>query len=126
MDYLVVGLVTVSAVESFLRLPFRSQAASLQQALTRARSIMLSPRISDHWKEKALLAYAARIMRATATIAVSLAVVALAALATAWLLARVLNLDRPIAEILGTWPALTVSIIIATIYVVIRGRLVRE
>ena len=48
--------------ELFLRLPVRSKALQLTRTLNQVFRVLLSPRISDHWKERVILAYANRLM----------------------------------------------------------------
>lgn len=54
---------TAVACELLLRLPLRSVLDGYAQMARRSASVMGSRHISDHWKEKALLAYAGRLAR---------------------------------------------------------------
>jgi hypothetical protein len=72
-------LAGIAAGEVLLRLPF---AATLRQMVAnagRARHVLTSRRISDHWKERAIPAYALRMGLASLRFLGLLALVALAA-----------------------------------------------
>ena len=58
------GLVTVAAIlasEAFLRLPVLQKIGSVAETSQKAMKVLRSARISDHWKERILPAYAVRI-----------------------------------------------------------------
>jgi hypothetical protein len=52
VSYLGLCLICIVAVELFIRLPFLKRAAQLTDT-----RVIMSSRISDHWKEKALQRY---------------------------------------------------------------------
>lgn len=58
-------LACMAVVELFLRLPFLGQIETVNRGAMRALSVVRSPRISDHWKEKVLPSYAGEILRAS-------------------------------------------------------------
>ncbi len=59
MDWALLGLGMVATVELFFRLPFRKTFRSLIGTMSKSIKVISSPNISDHWKEKILLVYAA-------------------------------------------------------------------
>lgn len=74
----VICLVLVAgSVELSLGLPFLARIKTLLLISRRALKIILSPSISDHWKEKAVLRYAGRLAASTLALAFFLGVVAL-------------------------------------------------
>jgi hypothetical protein len=61
VNWLVAGIVTIAAVEIFLRLPLVGVGRRLLQCIQRGQRIIYARKASDHWKQKALLAYSWRI-----------------------------------------------------------------
>lgn len=53
------------AAEMFIRLPFLARAKALSGTTQHALAVLRSAAISDHWKEKALLAYAGQTAAAS-------------------------------------------------------------
>lgn len=58
MSYLALSLISIVAVEIFLWLPIRPPILQLATLGRKIPRVILSPKISDHWKEKVLLKYA--------------------------------------------------------------------
>ena len=58
MNWLLAALLCVLLVEIALRLPFADALAAVTRSSGRAARVVASKRISDHWKEKAMGAYA--------------------------------------------------------------------
>lgn len=58
MIYLALVLTTVFAVETFLFIPIMPPITNLLELGKKIPRVILSPKISDHWKEKVLLKYA--------------------------------------------------------------------
>ena len=65
IPFVVVAIGTVLAVEIALRSPLLRALRRLKVLSRKAGSVVLSQRISDHWKERVLPAYAGRIMSAS-------------------------------------------------------------
>ena len=63
--WLFAGLVSVGFVELFIRLPILSKCNELKATIARGFVVIRSRRISDHWKEKALVRYALRMLGLT-------------------------------------------------------------
>jgi hypothetical protein len=57
VSYLGLCLICIVAVELFIRLPFLKRAAQLTDISRKTTRVIMSSRISDHWKEKALQRY---------------------------------------------------------------------
>lgn len=83
---LLVGLAI--SVECLFRLPFSSHLNRLNITVQRAARLVQNPKVSDHWKERALPAYSGRIIvssvLAFATLLLALAPIALAVMACEW------------------------------------------
>jgi len=75
------GLLSILLVELALRLPFAVPLAAVWGTAAKALRVTTSGRISDHWKEKALLAYAGAMLGASLRLGALLLVLAAAAAA---------------------------------------------
>lgn len=62
MIHLLLSLVCILSVEVLIRLNFLSHLDLILKVTKRVTYIILQDKISDHWKEKAIPAYALRIM----------------------------------------------------------------
>jgi hypothetical protein len=62
-EAVLLGAAAVAASELIVRLPVLPQAQGLSAATRKSLATISSKRISDHWKERALPAYSARMMR---------------------------------------------------------------
>ncbi len=107
-------------VEVALRLPFGNALSALTRSTQRASRTMASRRISDHWKEKAIGAYAGRTFRASGTLAVLILGLAAVAAAFAWVLGAILG--RDLFAFLLTLPGLLLSAFVASLYAWMRMR----
>lgn len=61
MEWLLLCITTLLAVEVFLRTSFKRNIKIVLDFTQRSRATISSGRISDHWKEKVLLHYASKI-----------------------------------------------------------------
>ena len=66
--WLVIVVCTMAAVELLLRLPIARSVTRLRETLARATATVRSSTVSDHWKERALTAYARRMLSASVTL----------------------------------------------------------
>ena len=78
MNWLLTAIVCVLLVELAVRLPFATTVAGLSRSSSRAFSVVRA-RASDHWKEKAMAAYARLTFLSSIRLAGLLAVLLLAA-----------------------------------------------
>ncbi|MDH5751323.1 MAG: hypothetical protein OEZ59_02750 [Deltaproteobacteria bacterium] len=65
MDWILTIPLCILLVELFLRLPLARKAAQVSRTAHKAVRIIASGSISDHWKEKAVPAYARRVFMGT-------------------------------------------------------------
>ena len=65
MLYAAIVAATVIACEIALRLPLVTSVATMSATAGRALRVMRAPRVSDHWKERILPAYAGRLLKAS-------------------------------------------------------------
>ena len=87
MLYAAIVVATVIACELALRLPLVTSVATMNATAGRALRVVRAPRVSDHWKERILPAYAGRLMKASllllaSVLAIVLPVVLVVTLAT--------------------------------------------
>jgi hypothetical protein len=117
MEWLLLAIATLGFVEIMLRLPIKAALGQLQDILAKVRRMTSSSAISDHWKQKAMLAYALGLfkvsLRFTCYLAVSLLPVMLSVGA-----GRMLSLD--VLALLSTFSGLVVAMVLAVGYVKVR------
>ena len=65
MSTLFALFLSVATVEYFRRLPFEEEVKRVLVVCQKALSVLMERRISDHWKERVLLCYAAAVMKST-------------------------------------------------------------
>ena len=110
------------AAELLSRLPFERTVSRMMRCANQASRVIASKRISDHWKERIVPAYAGRM--ATHTFMLALYFAALAALVALVLLA--IDATTPEAgRFLTSAQGLIASFIVATAYYLLRRRLAR-
>lgn len=114
MNWILTAVLTVLVVEVALRLPFVAVMTRLARSTGKALRTVSSKAISDHWKEKALGAYA----RTTFVSSLKLAGLLAAVLAIAAIL--MVAFDRVsggFQDMLLGWRGLTLSLVLASLYV---------
>ena len=62
MGFIIAALLTIFAIEYFLRIRFLVRVQTMIHIVKQTVHILLSNKISEHWKETALLAYARKLM----------------------------------------------------------------
>lgn len=122
MNWFLTLLVSLLLVELALRLPFASVVATAGRSGTRALHVVRAKAISDHWKEKAMAAYARSTFLASVQLVGLLAVLFAAALLLVVALERVSGGFQ--GFILG-WRGIAFSVAAASLYVVARRSFAR-
>jgi hypothetical protein len=117
MNWLTTAILSVILVELLIRLPLRGPVTDAAGIATKARHTMLARAISDHWKERALLAYARRLFSSTMRLALVLAAFFLLA-ALLVLLAESAGVLEP--GFLFGWIGILYSLVLATAYATVR------
>jgi len=69
MNFLLSAIVGMLAVELFLRMPVIAHSKMLLKIVAKSSAVVTSSRISDHWKEQVVKAYAGQIALLTLKIA---------------------------------------------------------
>lgn len=75
MSWLLAAVAGIAAVEVILRLPLAETLVRCRQTTSKVQSVITSARISDHWKEKVVPAYAIRLLGLSVRIALYLLLV---------------------------------------------------
>ena len=104
-------------VELVMRLPFGTHLRRLQRSSSRAMHVVSAKAVSDHWKEKAMGAYARQTFLATAMVAALLVLV----LGLAGIL--VIGIDQVSAgfqSFILSWAGIGFTLVAATAYVMLR------
>lgn len=109
----------VLVVALAVRLPFVSSARRLAGTAGKAVRLMANPRVSDHWKERAILRYAGTVFASTALLALLLAAVAGLALGAAYAVEQ--GLPGFVAFLAGPLGLLT-TLAAASLFLWVRGR----
>lgn len=124
MNWLITAALCVVFVEIFLHLPFAAALAELRHASRKAARTIRIAGVSDHWKEKAMGAYARTTFLATLRLAAFLGLVVVVAVASIFTVDRFLAAGFE-AFVLG-WIGIAWSLVAATVYVLIRRALARD
>jgi hypothetical protein len=111
----------VILVEIGLRLPFLPVVAVIAGTGKRGMHVMMSKSISDHWKEKVMLAYSGRMFRATLKLATLLIVLFGGAGVIVWLLD---HLGTGFASFILGWQGIFATLVLASLYFILRKRIV--
>jgi hypothetical protein len=124
MVYLAVSLITIVAVELFLRLPLAHLARELALILHKVTRVITSRAISDHWKEKVLLRYAGSIALTTLKIGAIIGGIGLAVF-TLCLLADIMlpGAGPSSLEVFASWSGIGLATVVSTLYYLARSRL---
>ena len=125
MEYLIIAVVSVWAVEVFLRLPVRRAVDDLWRVSKKAMHTVASPHISDHWKEKVMLAYAGKSLGNTLKLAAWMLVFIALALVPALVIDYFRLTGEPVLALLSSPPGLIASTVCAIAYAWLRGRFAR-
>lgn len=122
MIWLPAAVLSAIATEVFAHLPIERSALTALASGSQAGRIILSPDISDHWKEKAMPAYALRMGRETLTLALCFG---LLIGIVAVLMAFMDRIDPDAVRFILSGPGMAFSLIVSIVYYVARRRLVR-
>lgn len=118
--WLVMGVALT--VEAFVRIGFFDRATRLLATINKAMKVVSSSAISDHWKEKILPSYSGRLMADSLMLFV---LMLLAFLPITLMSVAADALGAEMTQYLASWTGILVSTGIATVYVMLRKRLVK-
>jgi hypothetical protein len=125
VEYLIIAGVSVLAVELFMRLPVKQAINELWRVSQKASRTVLSPHISDHWKEKVMLVYARKALTSTLKLAAIMSIFIVLALLPVFIVDFFGITEQSVLSLLGTTRGLVASTLIAACYFWLRGRLAR-
>lgn len=119
MGWVFVCFGTILAVEVFLRTNFKVNINTILRLSKRSSATIRSAKISDHWKEKALIQYALRIFVHSLQLLLWLTLTVLAIMVV-HLLGTLFNID--VLSLLKTSLGLIVSLLVASLYIFFRAK----
>ena len=110
-------------VELFLLLPITGRTRQILQASQKSVLVMKSPKISDYWKQKAMLGYSRRIMTGTLIVTLYLALVFAGFLGGYFLFGAIFmgGLAKT-AQTLYQWPTHGIILFLGIVYAFLRTR----
>ncbi|MEM9435433.1 MAG: sulfotransferase [Pseudomonadota bacterium] len=112
MTWFLTALLCVILVEIGMRLPFGASLSTLTRSTGRAMKTVRAAGVSDHWKEKAMGAYAGRTFAATGKLALWLVILFGSAFLLAWAFG--------ILDFLLGWVGILFTLFFATAYATFR------
>lgn len=111
----------VGFVEAFIRIDTANRLVRVAGVCRKASSVLMSSRISDHWKERAIPAYSLAIFRATGIVALQIAMALAVFAVIAFIVAKIAG--APIdSTMLLDWPFNIGALVGGSIYAYGRGR----
>ena len=121
MTWVVTTVLCIILIELVVRIPLPAVISEIRIVTRKALHTLGAKSISDHWKEKAILAYASSLLNST----MKLAGLLMAIGAIAVLLIFVLDyFGFRVGEFIVSWAGILFSIVVATVYYTIRKLLV--
>jgi hypothetical protein len=118
LNWFLTAVFIVPLVELALRLPFATALKALSRAGARAVQVVRANAISDHWKEKAMAAYAQKTFLSS----VKLAFLMIVLFGVAVILVVALE---SVASGFQDWRGIAISIVFAGLYLKARGAILR-
>lgn len=122
MNWVLAVLLCAAIVELVLRLPFASPFKALRHSAHRAIWVLSSNTVSDHWKERAMGAYARSTFISSIRLALLLGLAIGAAICIALIFER---LSHGFEAFIISWPGLVFSVVAASVYLYARRVAVR-
>jgi hypothetical protein len=117
MTWILTTVLCIVLIEFVVRIPLSAVALEIISVSRKALHIMGAKSVSDHWKEKVMLAYAGSLFKSTMKLAGFLVTFG----AIALLLIFVFDFfGSSIGEFIVTWIGILFSVVVATVYITIR------
>lgn len=117
MTWLLTTVLCVILVEIFVRLPLPVIVLQINVIGRKALRTLSAKSVSDHWKEKALLAYAVSLFVSTLKLAGYLVVLGAVAVLLIFIFD---NLGAMVGDFITNWPGILFSLVVATLYSIVR------
>jgi hypothetical protein len=121
LNWLLAAVLCVVLVEIAVRLPFAPVMADVSRTGVRSMRVLRSSRISDHWKEKVMLAYSGRMFRASMRLAGILIVLFGIAALIVWGFDAI---SGGFFHFMLSWQGILATLVLASLYFVARKRIV--
>ena len=121
MNWAITTLICIILVEFICRIPLVKIVSDINLVIRKSLKTLGSKFISDHWKEKAILAYSIILFSKTLQLALSILLIGLLAFLLVFLFEC---LDTDIGHFVISVPGSLYSILIASIYLLVRRHLV--
>lgn len=119
MIWLLVAVAIIAVVEAFLFLPFVERVKRIWSSYSKAVRTISSRQISDHWKEKVLVAYAASIFSESITVLIILGL-AISPILAAIFAGTFLGLD--VYRALMSVEGILFTCVFSLLYLLVRGK----
>ena len=120
MTWILTTVLCVILVEFAVRIPLPGVISEISTVAHKAMHTLGAKHVSDHWKEKVMLAYAGSLFTSTMKLAGLL--VAIGAVAAVFILLSGYT-GIMIGDFLASWPGILFTLVVATAYYAIRKRL---
>jgi hypothetical protein len=117
MTWLLTTVLCVVLVEIFVRLPLIDVISRINVIGRKALRTLGAKSVSDHWKEKILLAYAVSLFVSTMKLAGYLAAIGAVAVVLIFIFDY---LGAMVGEFITDWPGVLFSLVVATLYFIVR------
>lgn len=117
MNWVLTTVLCVILIEFVVRIPLQAIVSEINTVVRKALHTLGAQSVSDHWKEKVMLAYASSLFTSTMKLAGFLVAVG----AVAFLLIFVFDyLGATMSDFIVSWVGIIFSIVVATAYFTIR------
>jgi len=113
MTWVLTTILCIILVETMARLPFGAAISQIVWISRKATRTLGAKFVSDHWKEKVLLAYAVSLFLATIKLAGYLFIVGAIAFVLIFISDKY---GAMVSDFLSHWPGILYSMIVASVY----------
>lgn len=117
MNWVLSTVLCIILIEFVLRVPLPAILADISSVGRKALHTLGAKSVSDHWKEKVMLAYASKLFLSTMKLAVYFAAFALLAILIIFAFDY---FGASVGDFIVSWTGISFSFVIATIYIMIR------
>ncbi len=121
MTWILTAVLCIILVELVIRIPFPKVLSEISVVTRKAFHILGAKSVSDHWKEKVMLAYAISLFTSTMKLAGFLVTLGAVAILLIFIFK---SLGVSIGDLLVSWGGILFSIVVAIVYSKIRSFIV--
>ena len=117
MSWVLIIVLCIILIEILVRIPIKAVLSEISVVMRKAIHILGAKSVSDHWKEKAMLAYAGALFTSTMKLAGILVTIGV----LVFLLIFIFDyFGASIGELIVSWAGILFSIVVAMIYFKVR------